>query len=116
MDMTATDRAVINLLAVIAQIRDVTGVGDKPSLHALPSAIKRAISVKIRMATGKAKTRAARDESVVTAIRDILGAWQMAPHIRLHAGEMTAAEMRSVKAVVAAIDREIEKVFCDDRG
>ena len=34
--------------------------------------------------------------------------WTKAGHIRLHAGEMTAQEMRSVKAVVRAIVREIQ--------
>lgn len=42
-------------------------------------------------------------------IRYILASWSKAQHIRLHAGEMTAQEMRSVKAVVAAIRREIEQ-------
>lgn len=34
--------------------------------------------------------------------------WTKAKHIRLHAGEMTAQEMRSVKAVTNAIVRAIQ--------
>jgi dsRNA-specific ribonuclease len=37
----------------------------------------------------------------------ILSRWQRSDHIQLHAGEMTAQEMRSVKAVVKAIEAEI---------
>lgn len=39
--------------------------------------------------------------------RAIASRWLSADHIRLHAGEMTAQELRSVRAVVAAIRREI---------
>lgn len=40
-------------------------------------------------------------------VLEILALWSDANHIRLHAGEMTAQEMRSVKAVVGAITREV---------
>lgn len=48
-------------------------------------------------------------------IQTILKNWQRADYIRLHAGEMTAQEMRSVKAVVRAIEANInEKLYhCD---
>ena len=39
-------------------------------------------------------------------VRDVLKKWTRADHIQLHAGEMTAQELRSVKAVVNAIIRE----------
>ena len=39
-------------------------------------------------------------------VREIVKKWTRADHIQLHAGEMTAGELRSVKAVVNAIIRE----------
>lgn len=59
----------------------------------------------------------ARDEGMArfTMVEEIIRRWKRADHIRLHAGEMTAPEMRSVKAVVAAIEQEIEKVIGDDQ-
>jgi hypothetical protein len=39
-------------------------------------------------------------------LRTILHRWSKASHIQLCTGEMTAGELRSVKAVVAAITRE----------
>ena len=39
---------------------------------------------------------------------EIARKWSSADHIQLHAGEMKAQEMRSVKAVVNAIIRELE--------
>ena len=57
-----------------------------------------------------AKERAADIAYAVAAererVRDILKKWTRADHIQLHAGEMTASELRSVKAVVNAIIRE----------
>jgi hypothetical protein len=44
-------------------------------------------------------------------IKKILQNWQRADHIRLHAGEMTAQEMRSVKAVVKAIEANINETL-----
>ena len=38
----------------------------------------------------------------------IVRKWSKVGHILLHAGEMKAGELRSVRAVVAAIEREIE--------
>ena len=40
----------------------------------------------------------------------ILSAWQQPAHITLHAGEMSAQEMRSVLAVVRGIEREIREL------
>lgn len=50
----------------------------------------------------------------LTVVGEIIRRWKRADHIRLHAGEMTSAEMRNVMAVVAAIEREVEKVNGDD--
>jgi hypothetical protein len=47
----------------------------------------------------------------ILEIQAILKNWQRADHIRLHAGEMTAQEMRSVKAVVRAIEANINRVI-----
>jgi hypothetical protein len=44
---------------------------------------------------------------------DVLEKWQRADHIRLVAGELTAGELRAVKAVVAAIARELRPVGQD---
>lgn len=63
---------------------------------------------------GEAISRNDNSIAKFATIRAILGDWQRADHIRLRAGEMTAAEMRSMKAVVAAIERDIEKVIGDD--
>ena len=45
----------------------------------------------------------------VDRITEIVNKWTDSGHILLHAGEMTAQELRSVKAVVSAILREIEE-------
>lgn len=41
-------------------------------------------------------------------VRDVLRRWQRADYIRLHAGDMTAQEMRSVQAVLRAVALEVE--------
>lgn len=41
------------------------------------------------------------------AVRDALENWSRADHLQLHAGEMTAQELRTTKAVVKAISAEI---------
>lgn len=41
-------------------------------------------------------------------VRDVLRRWQQPSYIRLHAGEMTAQEMRSVLAVVKCIAGEVD--------
>lgn len=55
--------------------------------------------------TGKAHTQ---------GVRDVLRRWQSADYIRLHAGEMTAQEMRSVLAVLKAVALEVEAYLPPD--
>lgn len=59
-------------------------------------------------------TPEARPAAVV--VTEILLKWSRADHIRLHAGEMTAQEMRSVKAVIGAIQREFARAGQDHGG
>lgn len=46
-------------------------------------------------------------ETYADGVRKTLLRWQRPDYIRLHAGEMTTQEMRSVLAVLKAVSREI---------
>ncbi len=59
-----------------------------------------------RESQAAALARATKAEEANERLREVLAKWSRADHIRLHAGEMTAQEMRCVKAVVGAIERE----------
>lgn len=51
----------------------------------------------------------------MTDVITILRRWQQNSHIMLHAGEMSAQELRSVKAVVKAIEAEVAAVPSPDQ-
>jgi hypothetical protein len=46
----------------------------------------------------------------------IIDKWQDPDHIRLHAGEMTAQEMRSVLAVLRAVRADIARPYIKTAG
>jgi hypothetical protein len=46
-------------------------------------------------------------ETYADGVRKVLMRWQRPDYIRLHAGEMTAQEMRSVLAVLKAVSLEV---------
>lgn len=58
----------------------------------------------------------ARAQADIGRLRAVLRRWQRADYIRLHAGEMTAQEMRSVLAVLKAVSLEIEAYLPDASG
>lgn len=49
---------------------------------------------------------------MVDEIRGILQRWQRPAEIRLRAGEMTAQEMRTARAVLGGIASEIDYCMC----
>jgi hypothetical protein len=48
------------------------------------------------------------DAETTARLSAIFDRWSRQAHVRLHAGEMTAQEMRSVQAVLGAVRREVE--------
>ena len=47
------------------------------------------------------------DSVTLVKVLNIIDKWQDPDHIRLHGGEMTAQEMRSVLAILRAVRAEI---------
>lgn len=44
----------------------------------------------------------------VEGVRDVMRRWQQSSYILIHAGEMTAQEMRTVLAVLKAVASEVD--------
>lgn len=49
----------------------------------------------------------------LSKISAIFTRWQRSAHMRLHAGEMTAQEIRTVRAVLGAVSVEVLKALAD---